>query len=215
MQLPGNSHVVALHACGDLHRRLLRFSVEQEIAALNLVPCCYSLWLNHGGYEPLSALAQQNNLNLQRDHLNLAVQEVVTAKARETEQLHHINSWRLGFDELQRAVRQTDVYLETPSIPKSAVNWGFESVCQHLAQAVGLALPKEVNWDQYAGRGQARWQRTRRLQLVAQGFRRLLELWLVYDLVLFLQQSGYSLSLTTFCERQVTPRNLLINAVRP
>jgi hypothetical protein len=51
-----------------------------------------------------------------------------------------------------------------------------------------------------------------RLSLVQQIFQRPLEMWLVYDRALFLQQHGYYVDLFTFCERRVTPRNLLIQA---
>ncbi len=211
--LPDSSHAIALHACGDLHRRLAHWCVERKIPQLTLVPCCYALWLGKQQYVPMSQAGRANNLYLQRDHLKLAVQEVVTASARQAQQLQQINAWRLGFDELQRDLRGVDSYLLTPSVPKSAVNWGFESVVRHLAAGAGFSLPRTIDWPEYENRGQQRWQRTRRLQLVAQGFRRLLELWLVYDLLLFLQQSGFTPSLARFCQRSVTPRNLMISAV--
>jgi hypothetical protein len=43
-------------------------------------------------------------------------------------------------------------------------------------------------------------------------FRRAIEVWLVLDRALYLQQQGYHVSVTTFCEKQLTPRNILILA---
>jgi hypothetical protein len=51
-----------------------------------------------------------------------------------------------------------------------------------------------------------------RLSIVRHAFRRPLEIWLVLDLACYLEQQGYSVSIGSFCDRQLTPRNLLISA---
>ncbi|KPY93142.1 Uncharacterized protein ALO94_01003 [Pseudomonas syringae pv. spinaceae] len=43
-------------------------------------------------------------------------------------------------------------------------------------------------------------------------FRRALEVWLVLDRAMYVQEQGYRVSVGTFCESQLTPRNLLILA---
>ena len=53
-----------------------------------------------------------------------------------------------------------------------------------------------------------------RLSLVQQPFRRSLEMWLVFDKALYLIERGYQVSLSTFCSKKVTPRNILIQAVK-
>ena len=53
-----------------------------------------------------------------------------------------------------------------------------------------------------------------RIELVRHVFRRALEIWLVLDRGLYLQQAGYDVSLSEFCEKQLTPRNVLIQATR-
>jgi hypothetical protein len=63
----------------------------------------------------------------------------------------------------------------------------------------------------------AGWQRQRevmRLSIPRHACRRALELWLVLDLAEYLEACGYAPSLTTFCDRQLTPRNLLLTARR-
>ena len=52
------------------------------------------------------------------------------------------------------------------------------------------------------------------LELVRHLFRRPLELWLVLDYAVFLEEQGYRVRLGTFCDRQLTPRNLMLDAVR-
>jgi len=44
-------------------------------------------------------------------------------------------------------------------------------------------------------------------------FRRPLELWLVLDVAMYLQEQGYQVSLSELCAPELTPRNLLLQAV--
>lgn len=212
VRLQPDQHVLALHACGDLHRQLLRQAVQQPVSALALAPCCYALWVEF--YEPLSTLGAQLDLQLKRDHLKLAVQEQVTAKPRQQRQIELLNSWRLGFDQLQRDVRGIDDYLPTPSLPLSALQWGFVQVCRYLAEQKVLALPPGIRWRAYESFGAKRWQQVRRLQLVRHGFRRALELWLVSDSALHLVEAGFNVRLSEFCQRSLTPRNILLEAYK-
>ena len=51
-----------------------------------------------------------------------------------------------------------------------------------------------------------------RLSIMRNAFRRPLEVWLALDLAVRLENDGYSVNLGRFCERRLTPRNLLISA---
>ena len=209
--LPKHSHIIALHACGDLHRKLVLDACAHSVASITLAPCCYPLWLADA-FTPLSKHAQTHNLMLDRNDLHLAVQESVTASARSLQQANTLAAWRLGFDALQRELRGTDAYLQTPSLPLSAVNHGFEHCCRVLAQAKNLIIHAEPDWQHFEKLGFKRQAKVRRLQLVRHAFRRALELWLVLDLVMYLEEHGYKVTLTEFCERTISPRNLLIDA---
>jgi len=213
VQFAPQSHVVALHACGDLHRALVRQVSTQPVQAVSVVPCCYPLWLR-GLFQPLSQLAAKSDLQLTRDDLHLAVQETVTAAPRETRQLHTLNGWRLGFDCLQRDIFGSDQYLTTPSLPKSVVQLDFQSMCLFLARRKGLEISTAIDWPKYERLGHERWQAVRRLQLVSHGFRRLLEIWLLHDLSACLQEAHYEVRVEVFCPRSVSPRNVIITAKR-
>jgi len=54
----------------------------------------------------------------------------------------------------------------------------------------------------------------RNLELLRNLFRRPLELWLLLDRALYLQEQGYHVKLGTFCDYQLSPRNLLLLAER-
>ena len=201
-------HVVALHACGSLHRKLLRDAVEMSVPALDLVPCCYAHGLN-SDYIPFSASA---TLNLSRDEVRLAVTDSATATPAQIRLRDREMAWKLGFDILRRELLQVDEYRPIPSINKAWLNLPYRDFCRQLAQREGLTLPSGLNWQHYENIGWYRQREVMRLSLVRIAFRRALEMWLVLDMGSYLTQHGYRLNLGTFCERDVSPRNILLSA---
>lgn len=214
LMFPDNHHGVALHACGDLHRQLLTRGSEARLPRLSISPCCYHL-TNMTPYLPLSqrALGYQRTLKPGRDDVRLAVQETVTAPAREREQSRRVSQWRLGFDGLQKHLRGCDDYLSVPSNPTRLLNEGFEAFCRWAAAKKHLELPRVLDVDHWLAFGEYRLAQVRRHELLRHLFRRPLELWIVLDYALFLEEQGYRVQLFQFCNRQLTPRNLLLDAV--
>jgi hypothetical protein len=206
-------HVVALHACGDLHRRLIETVCAHHVPGMDLSPCCYHLTA-HANYKPFSRAAAHSGLTLSRDDCRLAVQETVTAAGNTTPRRHKKNAWRLGFDALQRTVRGVDEYLPVPPIPDSAFQRGFPTFCRHAARIKALDLPTVVDWPAFEQRGWERQAQVSRMELPRHAFRRVLELWLVLDRALLLSENGYRVNVGTFCNNQLTPRNLMISATR-
>ena len=211
--LSPDAHAVALHACGDLHGRLLELACAGQVQALSISPCCYHRTAA-AEYVPLSGRARQSRLKLSRQDLALAVQETVTA-GRRVRTLRDIEIvWRLGFDELQRELRGKDQYLPVPSFPKKLLSGDFADFCAWAAGIKGIDLPGNLPWESFERAGAQRAARTRRTELVIQLFRRPLETWLVLDRALFLEEQGYEVEVGTFCQRSLTPRNLMIRARR-
>lgn len=211
IKIPSTAHLVALHACGDLHRGLVLAACEHRVGAATFAPCCYALWVERE-FTPLSQCARKHDLHLTRDDLRLAVQESVTAAPRIKAQSHKLTAWRLGFDTLQRRLRQSDTYWHTPSLPLSALHLGFEQCCRQMAEHTQLFLPASIDWNYFEKQGYARWAQVRRLQLVRHLYRRALEFWLVLDAALCLEEAGFTVKIGEFCARTLTPRNLLIDA---
>ncbi|SFU74466.1 methyltransferase [Halomonas korlensis] len=214
--LSSTTHVAALHACGDLHRRLIELSAEHG-SALTLAPCCYHRTVAER-YRPLSRrgrqLAETHGLVLEREDLAMAVQETVTAPRHVRQHREAANAWRLGFDALQRDVRDIDTYLPVPSLAYGQLPETFAGFCHWAACQKGLVLPTSVDWRVYEQAGRRRQAQVARLELVRQLFRRPLEIWLVLDRALRLEEAGFTVELGTFCPRELTPRNLLLRASR-
>lgn len=206
-------HALALHACGDLHLQLLRSVESAGIAALASSPCCYHLTARPV-YQPLSQAGRRADLQLDRDQLRSAVQETVTAPAGARRRRSRMQQWRLGFDLLQRDVRQVDDYLAVPTLP---AEWGradFATFCRQVAQLKRLELPAGIDWTRYEAAGEQRFRLVTARDVVRMLFRRPLELWLVLDQLLYLREHDFTATLQQFCVRKMTPRNLLLQAWR-
>jgi hypothetical protein len=202
---------VALHACGDLHVRLLQVAVSNGCGKLAIAPCCYNrITAEH--YQPLSKPGRQSSLQLSREDLGLPLSETVTGGQRVRDQRDQSMARRLSFDLLQRQLRGTDQYLPTPSLPSSWLNQSLADYCAHLAQLKGLSLAADHDWRALQIAGEERLAIVRNLELVRGLFRRPLELWLALDKALYLEQNGYQVRLGSFCDYQLTPRNLLLLA---
>lgn len=208
-RLGPDQHVVALHACGDLHRHALVAGAERGVAAFDLAPCCY-----HRGvlahYRPLAATS---GLALTRDDLRLAVTETVTASARLARQRDRAMAWKLGFDAWRRSI-EGDAYRPFRSLPASWLRLPFAECCAHLSRREGLPAPGDGDAAACEAAGWRRQREVLRLSILRHAFRRALEVWLVGDLAVALEEKGYRVAVHEFCPRAVTPRNLLLSARR-
>ncbi|AKA83935.1 methyltransferase [Pseudomonas synxantha] len=203
---------VALHACGDLHVRLLQLASAAGCKQLALAPCCYNR-ITADRYQALSAAGRASRLQLSIEDLGLPLSETVTAGNRVRQQRDTSMARRLGFDRLQRQLRGCDEYLPTPSLPASWLDKPYADYCQELANVKGLSTG-EQDWTALEAHGWHRLAEVRNLELVRGLFRRPLEMWLVLDRALFLQERGYNVEVGSFCETALTPRNLMVLAER-
>ena len=205
---------VALHACGDLHVRLMQLASATGCKQLAIAPCCYNR-ISVSEYQALSSAGMRSDLQLSLEDLSLPMNETVTAGARVRRQRDTSMARRLGFDLLQRQLRGVDEYLPTPSLPSAWLDRSFADYCHHLAALKELSTIGAHDWPALEATGWQRLAEVRNLELLRGLFRRPLELWLVLDRALFLSEQGYAVRLGTFCETPLTPRNFLILAERP
>ena len=223
-------HCIALHACGKLHLQLMRLASQKQAPALSISPCCYHL-IDTSTYTPLSPVAPAllpQRLVLTRDQLRLAVQETVTANGHARRLRDRKSAWRLGFRQWVQSHWPT-AKITFPSLPDRCFHGNFDDFCRHMLAHVTPPPDSETTGDsvaslqshfdssermQYEQAGWTAYRQVQRLELVRHGFRRVLELWLCLDRACWLETQGYDITLSEFCAPQVTPRNLLIDAVR-
>lgn len=202
---PRACQVLALHACGELHRKLIRDADQAIIPALDIAPCCYYKGVD-GRY---SALTTSAALQLTADDARLAVTETVTASSRETRQHERERAWKLAFDAWRRQLGDGQ-YRRFKPVPAAWMRGSFDQFMAQLAAREGLG--QEAHATASEALGWQRWREVKRLSIVRHAFRRALEIWLALDLAVYLENRGYSVRLGSFCERHLTPRNLLISA---
>lgn len=207
-----DQHVVALHACGDLHVRLMHCAAKANSRAISLSPCCYHL-IEAERYQAQSQLGKSSGLTLSKTELRIPLQETVTGGERVKRHRQQEMSFRLGLDVLLREHLGVEQYCPIPSIKKSLLNEGFTAFCGWAADQKQFDLPA-ADFSHYESIGIERFWQMERLSLLQQGFRRLLEMWLVMDKAMFLEERGYRVELSEFCSREVTPRNILLHAIR-
>lgn len=212
--LPIGGQAVALHACGDLHTRLMAHWATGACQRLTFSPCCYHL-IAGDSYLPLSAQAQASGLKLGKQDLQLAVQETVTAGLTVQRQRQRELLWRLAFDEWQREARGIDDYLPLSACAKSLLTGTFGDFCTWAARVKALPAPKTLQEDHWLALGKARVRMVRLMELVSHVFRRPLEVWLALDRVRYLAEQGAEVNWGTFCAKAITPRNIVIDAQRP
>jgi hypothetical protein len=200
-------HVVALHACGDLHRRVIDTAAERRAPAIDVAPCCYQKSVA----EPYNAMTPTlAGLGLDRGALKLAVTETVTASKREAATAARQQAWKLAFVAWRERV--DPVYRPFMPVPSAWWREGFPAVLRRLAEREGRAVPADTDFQAAESEGWRRWSLVRRLQLVRFSFRRSIEMALLCDLACGLEERGYAVRLSEFCARELTPRNVLLSA---
>src|SRR5690606_12966336 len=88
----------------------------------------------------------------------------------------------------------------------------FAGFCHWAAAQKHVTLTPSIDRAAFEAQGWERTSRVRRWELIRHLFRRPLEMWLVLDRVVWLEEVGFDVELCQFCERHLTPRNLLIKA---
>jgi hypothetical protein len=203
--------LVALHACGDLGDRALQVATAASATGVAWAPCCF-----HRGREGFAPWSTEGQVlgPLTRDELRLPTTDETVTSPRTRWQRRTAMAFRLGLDELRGEATGQRAYTSLPSAPSAWLGDGFENFCKRMARQFAVPLPPSPDWDGAERVGRERSARARRLGLVRAAFRRPLEVWLALDRAVWLADHGLDVEVGTFCERAVTPRNVLVSASR-
>lgn len=204
--------VVGLHACGALTDAAIRFAQEGHAHSLLLAPCCFHFLGKERGFQPRSEVGRAAGIRWDAPSLRLPTLEEVVASPSVRTRRRTEMAWRLGLDLLLREAGQADY---TPLGPAPTHWWkgSFVAFAERMAASHGLRLPSDVARGEALG--VAREREVAAMGLPRSLFRRVLELWLVLDRASGLAEDEWHVSLGTFCDRELTPRNLAISARHP
>lgn len=224
--LHNDCHCVALHACGKLHLRLMSLAAVKSVPALSFSPCCYHL-IDTAVYTPLTLLDDtqfKQRLTPSREQLRLAMQETVTANGHERRLRDRKSAWRLGFKQLVTTMTQgkklRGIDVSMPSLRDRYFHDSFAAFCTQVIALKGGEFEtgfdlNSADFNHFETAGQLAHAQIQRIELVRHAFRRVLEVWLCLDRACWLESHGYEVSVSEFCAATITPRNILIEAVKP
>ncbi|MEW5973477.1 MAG: methyltransferase [Pseudomonadota bacterium] len=200
--------VCALHACGDLHLTLLDQAQKHMPASVLLTPCCYHR-TTQAIHRPRSDAGRACGLELTREDLRLAVLETATAgrAQREAEKRRKARLLALRDWGARHALLITD-YTLLRDLGREDDDSALTRACERL----GWPVPMAGQIERLMETGWKRAAEVRALELVRAAIRRPLEAWLVLDMALGLEEAGFEVEVGEFCERTITPRNLMIRA---
>ncbi len=202
--------IVALHACGHLGDRALQVATAAGASGIAWAPCCFHR--GRTGFEPWSVAGRVLG-SLTKEDLRLPTTDETVTTPRVRWQRRTAMAYRLGLDSLRAEATGQTAYVAFKSVPDPWLRDGFEGFCRRMASRFAIPLPSAPDWERAERIGRERTARARRLGLVRAAFRRPLEVWLDLDRAAWLEEQGLEVEIGTFCERTVTPRNVLVNAV--
>jgi SAM-dependent methyltransferase len=203
---------VGLHACGEVGDRLITAAAEAgcEVA---LVSCCLQK-IAGPTRAPLSRAAA--GLTLRKDTLgltNLTAQPVgIEASIDAT-----IEARQVRFA-LLRLLRARGVVLapgeEMRGINRRRAHRGLRDVAERALAQRALPCPTDAEVAHHEGESRRLYGVVRRLALPRSMLARLVEIAVVLDRAAALAESGARITVATFVQRAVTPRNIVILASR-
>ena len=204
-----NERHVALHACGELHRSMMRQTIG-HVEQLCLSPCCYHLGAKT--HNLLSNTAKNSPLTLSQREMRIPLLETVTGgqqalRNRRTEQI-----WRLAYDAWRADTTKDSVYRPLKSVSKRFFKQPAREFFSWAAKQHQLEFNEEADISEYLKRGESAFEMSERLGIVRQALKRYIEYFLVLDLACFAEEHGYDTEVVEFCEKTITPRNLLVMA---
>ncbi|MBM7421759.1 methyltransferase [Spongiibacter marinus] len=202
--------IIALHACGGLHQRMLKVAAAASTAQIALAPCCYHRFIEQ--YAPLSKAVNNSPLSITTQDLRLAVRQTVTARRGETQARRQLHHWWLASQQL--AQQQGIALDQYRALPHSAAKKGFSYFVEQQCAANGIATLDMSDADTALANAAGQQLMQEQRGLAAMLFRRLLELRCVLDSALFLCEQDYHVTLSVFCPSTTTPRNFLLSARR-
>ncbi len=201
---------VGLHACGEVGDHLIRAAAEAR-CEVALVSCCLQK-ITGPTRAPLSRAAA--GLALRKDTLGLTN---LTAQACGVEASMEamIEARQVRFA-LLRLLRERGVELapgeEMRGINRRRAHRGLRDVAERALAQRGLPAPTDAEIAHHVEGARRLYGVIRRLSLPRSMLARLVEVAVVLDRAAALAETGARITVATFVERAVTPRNIVILA---
>ncbi len=218
--LSQNDYIFAIHACGALHRKVIEHSNRAIHQGLWIAPCCYHLD-TLDAYVPMShcvrELQKETCFDLDRYLLRLATQQRIHGSERRHQLRQRSAAFRLGFNALIKDELKLPLDAHLPSLSRAELRQSFREVCFAFARFTPgyekeLSLLSDAVFDRFENQGYQQLLHIIPVEQIRHLFRRALEHWLCFDRAIALEEKGFDTQIISFCDMEVTPRNLLLMA---
>jgi len=207
----GERHT-ALHACGGLHRSMLK-QTASNAEQIILSPCCFHLFSKDSDNR-LSTAASSLAIPFDKATLRIPLLETVTGGERAGRLRKTEIQWRRAYESWRRTKTHDQQYRPLASAPKSLFNQTATQFFSWAAEQHGLHWNSTEDITPFLEKGQKQFELSERLEIVRHGIKRYLEYLIVLDLGCFLEEKGFDVDIVEFCPKHITPRNLAIVAKR-
>ena len=203
---PGRT-AVALHACGDLHLAVAKALRQGRLGAAAIAPCCYFRTASLP-FRGLSRAGRASGLTLDGHTLSFSTCGAVVASPARKSRLSQRHAWQNGFKLWYHARTGQPCKLPKRRITRAELASNFFQFCGKRAAQAGMRLDSRRELERYEEEGWYRLRYAAAVERLRQPFRRALETWLFLDRGAWLAEAGLRVHVGTFCDRQLTPRNL-------
>jgi hypothetical protein len=206
-ELSPRQTAVALHACGDLHLAVASALRQGRLGAAAMAPCCYFRTASLP-FRGLSRAGRASGLTLDAHTLSFSTCGAVIASPACKSRLTQRHAWENGFKLWYRARTGQPWNLPKRRITRAELTSDFFHLCRQRAAQAGISLDSRQELASYEEEGWYRLRYAAAVERLRQPFRRALETWLFLDRGAWLAEAGLHVQAGTFCDRQLTPRNL-------
>ncbi len=212
--VPEAGAILGLHACGRLSDRLAEVGHRSGARVLAFSPCCSHRRFSSAPWQAMSEAGRATGLQLDDMALRLSVLDVGPSPGRRVERRRIQRIHRVAADLLAREATGVDAYHGFASVPRPWSDLPMGEFIERIRARHDWPVPDDWDPDELLRRATTLDRQMRALGVVRGWFRRPLERFLVQDRAAWLQEQGWQVRMGTFCERSLTPRNLMVVAHR-
>jgi len=209
---PANSALLGLHACGDLSVELLEsFKKSHHKGFLNY-GCCYHKLSEHN--LNLSKLAKKNPLNFTNHSLTLAAKSYKSKSKEEMKLRDKVKLFRYGLHIYLKDQFDLD-FISIGNGTKKDYDGVFSDYAKKYAGNYLEATSKEeLETFIQSNSTKEKINLLQSLGIIRSHLARLIEIYLILDRALYLKENGYQVQVTETFDKDISPRNISLWALR-
>lgn len=210
-----NTLSIGLHTCGGLALDHLKTSIEYKSLGILNFGCCYSK-LDIDKELNLSSLSQKNPLSFTVSSLTLAQAWHQDQSDKEFFKKLKVKEYRYGLHlYLYKHEGIKDMIKVGPSHFRD-YQWPFSQYAQKKLKELELRSPSKIDLDDFFKKESIQFEIKKMFlaNIIRWQLGRLVEYYILLDRALWIEENGHEVSLKTYFDPLIGPRNIGILAIR-